>query len=115
MVTVIEYKTQYQIEENHVYCANLEANNEIVKGHRILDSDGKCVGFLSLDKTIEWNIKNETMRRCEHNCHLCKKEWLGRCFGKHHGKDISVDDMPVCDEYIYGGSEEHLKEIEGFI
>ena len=52
--------------------------------------------------------------RCEHNCHLCKNEWLGRCHGKHYGKDISVEgtDIPVCDEYVYGGSEDHLKEIE---
>jgi len=50
--------------------------------------------------------------RSEHNCHLCKNEWLGRCFGKYHGKDVSVDDLPICDEYIYGGIEEHLKEIE---
>lgn len=21
-------------------------------------------------------------------------------------------DMPICEEYVYGGSEEHLKEIE---
>lgn len=63
--------------------------------------------------------------RCEHNCHLCKKEWLGRCFGsKNHGKDVSVGrdyktesadeatDLPVCEEYEYGGTPEHLKEIE---
>lgn len=53
--------------------------------------------------------------RCEHNCHLCKKEWLGRCFGKYYGKDVSMageTDVPVCDEYVYGGSEQHLKEIE---
>ncbi len=49
-----------------------------------------------------------------HNCHLCKKEWLGRCFGKHYGKDVSVDDTPVCDEYEFGGSAERLKEIEDF-
>lgn len=53
------------------------------------------------------------MKRCEHNCHLCKNEWLGRCFGsKHYGKDVSLSDVPICDEYVYGGSEEHLKEIE---
>lgn len=62
--------------------------------------------------------------RCEHNCHLCKKEWLGRCMGKYYGKDVSVGrdfltenaeeatDLPICDEYEYGGSESHLKEIE---
>lgn len=129
MVTVVEYKTEHTIEENHVYCANLEANNKLVKGHRLLDKDGKCVGLLSLDKMIEWNIKKGTMRRCEHNCHLCKNEWLGRCFGsKYYGMSVSMDgdreenkrlngewadgDMPICEEYIYGGSEEHLKEIE---
>lgn len=48
-----------------------------------------------------------------HNCHLCKKEWLGRCFGSlNYGKDISVDDTPVCDKYVFGGTEERLKEIE---
>ena len=62
--------------------------------------------------------------RCEHNCHLCKSEWLGRCYGKLYGKDVSMGrdyetesaenatDLPVCDEYNYGGSEEHLREIE---
>lgn len=56
------------------------------------------------------------MKRCEHNCHLCKNEWLGRCYGRiHYGKDVSLEgetDVPICEEYIYGGSEEHLKEIE---
>lgn len=112
MITAVEYTTEYTIEENHVYCAELVANKGLVKGHRLLDSDGKCVGLLSLNKMVEWNIEEGTMRRCEHNCHLCKKEWLGRCFGKYYGKDISVDDIPICDEYVYGGSEEHLKEIE---
>jgi len=52
------------------------------------------------------------MKRCEHNCHLCKKEWLGRCLGSlHYGKDVSVDDTPVCEEYVYGGTKEHLAEI----
>lgn len=55
------------------------------------------------------------MRR-EHNCHLCKNEWLGRCFGnKHRGKDVSLvgeTDVPVCEEYVFGGSSERLKEIE---
>lgn len=50
--------------------------------------------------------------RAEHNCHLCKKEWLGRCFGKYNGKDISVDDTPVCDGYKFGGSEEKLEAIQ---
>ena len=129
MVTAVEYQTEYQVEENHVYCAKLEANNEFVKGHRLLNSDGKCIGLVSLDKVIEWYIKMDTLRRCEHNCHLCKKEWLGRCFGsKHYGMDVSMvgdrnenkrihgewadGDMPICEEYEYGGSEEHLREIE---
>ena len=51
--------------------------------------------------------------RAEHNCHLCKKEWLGRCFGSHHyGLDVSVDDTPVCDQYEFGGSQEKLEAIE---
>lgn len=62
--------------------------------------------------------------RCEHNCHLCKKEYLGRCVGKYYGKDVSIGrdyktesatnatDLPVCDEYEYGGTDKHLKEIE---
>lgn len=112
MFTVLEYNGDNKIETDHVYCANLEANDILVKGHRLLDLENKCVGLLSLDKKIEWNIKKGTIRRCEHNCHLCKKEWLGRCFGKWHGKDISIEDMPICEEYIYGGSEEHLREIE---
>ena len=29
-----------------------------------------------------------------HNCQLCRKEWLGRCFGKKYGKDVSVDNEP---------------------
>ena len=71
------------------------------------------------------------MKRCEHNCHLCKKEWLGRCLGnKHHGMDVSLEgdryenekkrdwltepsgDLPICDEYLYGGSLNHLAEIK---
>ena len=112
MITVVEYKTEHTIEESHIYCANLVANDKVVKGHRLIDKEGRCVGLLSLDKTCKWNIKEDTIRRCEHNCHLCKKEWLGRCFGKHYGKDVSVDDTPVCDEYVYGGSKEHLEEIE---
>lgn len=51
--------------------------------------------------------------RAEHNCHLCKKEWLGRCFGsKHYGIDVSVNDTPVCDEYEFGGSQEKLEAIQ---
>ena len=64
--------------------------------------------------------------RAEHNCHLCKYESLCRCFGaKHHGMDVSISgnretnkkdnvsgDLPICDEYEYGGTAEHLKEIE---
>jgi len=112
MFTVLEYNRNNKIEKDHVYCANLEANDTLIKGHRLLNSENKCVGLLSLDKKIEWNIKKETIRRCEHNCHLCKNEWLGRCFGKYHGKDVSVEDMPICEEYIYGGIEDHLREIE---
>lgn len=67
------------------------------------------------------------MSRCEHNCHLCKNEWLGRCYGSNnYGMDVSMEgdreenmknfgyggDMPICKEYIYGGTTEHLKEIE---
>ncbi|MDO5540589.1 MAG: hypothetical protein Q4F83_11055 [Eubacteriales bacterium] len=48
-----------------------------------------------------------------HNCHLCKKEWIGRCFDrKHYGKDVSVDDTPICSEYEFGGTEERLREIK---
>ena len=53
--------------------------------------------------------------RAEHNCHLCKKEWLGRCFGsKHYGMSVSMEgdreenkrlkgewadgDLPICEE-----------------
>lgn len=46
-----------------------------------------------------------------HNCQLCRKEWLGRCFGKKYGKDVSVDNE-LCKCYEFGGSEERLKEIE---
>ena len=49
--------------------------------------------------------------RAEYNCHLCKKEYLGRCFGKYHGKDVSANDTPVCDKYEFGGSEEKLEAI----
>lgn len=34
-----------------------------------------------------------------HNCQLCRKEWLGRCFGKKYGKDVSVD---IIDIYYAG-------------
>lgn len=67
--------------------------------------------------------------RAEHNCHLCKKEWLSRCFGnKHYGMDVSMEgnreenkktkgewaggDLPVCDEYEFGGSTEKLEAIQ---
>lgn len=40
-----------------------------------------------------------------------RKEWLGRCFGKKYGKDVSIDNEP-CKCYEFGGSEERLKEIE---
>ena len=49
--------------------------------------------------------------RAEHNCHLCKKEWLGRCFGSKYGEDVSVNDTPVCDSYEFGGSDDKLKLI----
>lgn len=47
----------------------------------------------------------------KHNCQLCKFEWLGRCMGQHYGADVSVDNEP-CAYYVFGGSEERLKEIE---
>lgn len=50
--------------------------------------------------------------RAEHNCHLCKKEWLGRCFGKYQGKDVSVNDTPVCSEYEFSGTQEKLEAIK---
>lgn len=31
--------------------------------------------------------------------------------GKHYGKDVSIDDTPVCDEYEFGGSPEKLEAI----
>lgn len=46
-----------------------------------------------------------------HNCQLCRKEWLGRCFGKKYGKDVSVDNEP-CKCYEFGGSKERIKEFE---
>lgn len=46
-----------------------------------------------------------------HNCWLCKKEWLSRCFGEtHYGE--AVDDDMICEEYVFGGSEERLREIQ---
>ena len=67
--------------------------------------------------------------RAEHNCHLCKKEWLGRCFGsKHYGMSVSMEgdreenkrlkgewadgDLPICEEYEFGGSQEKLEAIQ---
>ena len=47
----------------------------------------------------------------KHNCQLCKKEFLGRCFGERFGTDVSVDNEP-CDGYEFGGSEKRLREIE---
>lgn len=70
----MKYNGKNIIEDNYIYCANLEANNSLVEGHRLLDSDGRCVGLLSLNKKIEYNIKKDTVRRCEHNCHLCKND-----------------------------------------
>lgn len=61
MYTVLEYNGDNKIEINHIYCANLEANDTLVKGHRLLDSENKCVGLLSLDKKIEWNIKKKPL------------------------------------------------------
>ena len=52
------------------------------------------------------------MIRAEHNCHLCKKEWLGRCHGLHYGNDVSVHDTPVCNDYEFGASDDKLKLIE---
>lgn len=46
-----------------------------------------------------------------HNCQLCRKEWLGRCFGKKYGKDVSVNNQP-CKCYEFGGTQERLAEIE---
>lgn len=46
--------------------------------------------------------------RCEHNCHLCRYEWLGRC----GSKDVSIDDLPICSDYEYAGTREHLREIK---
>lgn len=41
MVTVLEYSGSNTIEDDHVYCANLEANNNLVRGHRLIDSENK--------------------------------------------------------------------------
>lgn len=56
------------------------------------------------------------MRTRGHNCMLCKKEWLGRCFSaSHYGEDVGATrDYNICKYYIFGGSEETLKEIEEF-
>lgn len=55
------------------------------------------------------------MKRYEHNCHLCKREWLGRCLGiTNYGKDISINDTAICNEYIYGGSKELLEKINEY-
>nr|DAT99381.1 MAG TPA: hypothetical protein [Caudoviricetes sp.] len=51
----------------------------------------------------------------KHNCQLCrKKEWLGRCFGKKYGKDVSVNNQP-CKCYEFGGTQERLKKIKNNI
>lgn len=54
--------------------------------------------------------------RCEHNCHLCEQEFLGRCHGSlNYGKDVSLageTDLPICAEYKYHGTARHLVEIE---
>ena len=46
-----------------------------------------------------------------HNCQLCKKEWLGRCFGNHYGQDVSMNNEP-CAGYEFGGTAERLQEIK---
>ena len=60
---------------------------------------------------LEYLSGNITPEMNMHNCQLCNKEWLGRCLGKHYGKDVSVNNKP-CDCYEFGGSKERLKEIE---
>ncbi len=46
-----------------------------------------------------------------HNCQLCHYECLGRCFNVYsYGKDISWKNK-ICKNYIYGGSDKRLKEI----
>lgn len=93
----------------------------------IFHEDGS---LLSEDKILLSSLEvKKVMIRAEHNCHLCKKEWLGRCFGsKHYGMDVSMEgnrnenkriigewadgDLPICEEYEYGGTPEHLEEIE---
>lgn len=52
-----------------------------------------------------------TPEQNKHNCQLCRKEWLGRCFGKKYGKDVSVNNQP-CKCYEFGGTQERLAEIE---
>ena len=61
--------------------------------------------------TIRTQLYAITKEMNMHNCQLFRKEWLGRCFGKKYGKDVSVDNEP-CKCYEFGGSEERLKEIE---
>lgn len=41
----------------------------------------------------------------ELNCHVCKSESNGRClsFGSpNYGRDVSVNDKPICDDFIDG-------------
>lgn len=106
----------FLVEYEHIYCAKLEANDQLVRGHRVFNKNDisweSIEGLLNTERSVLLNIKKDTVKRCEHNCHLCKHESLGRCLGRHYGKDVSVDDMPVCDGYEYGGSAEHLAEIE---
>ena len=49
------------------------------------------------------------MKRCEHNCLLCKNEYLGRCM--NNGEFVTGENKLVCNDYIYWGSSLHLKEI----
>lgn len=52
-----------------------------------------------------------TPEQNKHNCQLCRKEWLGRCFGKKYGEDVSGNNQP-CECYEFGGTQERLAEIE---
>lgn len=54
---------------------------------------------------------NITSEMNMHNCQLCKKEWLGRCYGKLRGKDVSMENKP-CSDYEFGGTQERLNQIE---
>lgn len=56
-------------------------------------------------------MANITHEMNKHNCQLCQLEYLGRCFGKYRGKDVSVENEP-CEDYKFGGTEERLLEIE---